>query len=85
MSMFIPKLSTVSAGPLGAGATDPVSTTEIVYVPYDAAYEAGFEDMLRRVPDLSKIREAIGYRPQVQLDRIVESVIEYTRSQSQDM
>jgi UDP-glucose 4-epimerase len=61
------------------------SRSPIVNVPYDAAYEAGFEDMQRRVPDLTKIRQAIGYEPKVGLERIVESVIEYTRAQTQDM
>jgi nucleoside-diphosphate-sugar epimerase len=41
--------------------TDSVS--EIVRVPYEDAYELGFEDMPRRAPDISKIRRLIGYRP----------------------
>ncbi len=60
------------------------SQSEIVSVPYEAAYEAGFEDMQRRVPDLTKIRRLIGYEPRVPLERIVESVIEYARAQSQE-
>ncbi len=61
------------------------SRSDIVSVPYDAAYEAGFEDMQRRVPDLTRIRELIGYEPRVSLEQIVESVIEYARSQSQEI
>ena len=56
------------------------SPSEIVTVPYDAAYEAGFEDMMRRIPDLTKVREAIGYEPRVQLNEIISEVIEYHRS-----
>jgi UDP-glucose 4-epimerase len=54
--------------------------SQIVTVPYDAAYEAGFEDMMRRIPDLTKVREAIGYEPRVQLDEMISEVIEYHRS-----
>jgi UDP-glucose 4-epimerase len=54
--------------------------SEIVLVPYDRAYEEGFEDMLRRVPDLSKLRALTGYEPQVQLDEILERVIAYFSS-----
>jgi UDP-glucose 4-epimerase len=53
------------------------SDSEIVFVPYDEAYEEGFEDMPRRVPDTSKVRELVGFRPQVELDRILQTVIEY--------
>jgi UDP-glucose 4-epimerase len=53
------------------------SASRIVFVPYDQAYEGGFEDMMRRVPDLSKVRKLIGYEPKIELDEIVRSVIEY--------
>lgn len=53
------------------------SQSEIVFVPYDEAYEEGFEDMPRRVPDTSKVRELVGFRPQVKLDGILQSVIAY--------
>jgi UDP-glucose 4-epimerase len=56
------------------------SKSEIVMVPYEQAYEEGFEDMLRRVPDLSKIGALIGYQPQVHLDAILDNVIEYFTS-----
>src|SRR5262249_5646658 len=56
------------------------SRSEIVLVPYSAAYEAGFEDMPRRVPDLTKIAALIGYRPTRTLDQILEDVVAFTRS-----
>ncbi len=57
------------------------SSSSIVFVPYDKAYEAGFEDMPRRVPDLRKVHDLVGYEPKVQLDEIITRVIEYFRSQ----
>jgi UDP-glucose 4-epimerase len=57
------------------------STSQIVCVPYDQAYEAGFEDMPRRVPDISKVRSLVGYEPTVELDEILQRVIEYFRQQ----
>jgi nucleoside-diphosphate-sugar epimerase len=56
------------------------SRSEILTIPYDQAYEAGFEDMPRRVPDLSRIRALIDYRPRIQLDEILETVIDYFRT-----
>jgi len=53
------------------------SNSSIEYVPYEKAYEEGFEDMHRRVPDLSKIRAAIGYEPKVSLGELLERVIDY--------
>jgi UDP-glucose 4-epimerase len=55
------------------------SASPIVTIPYDQAYEAGFEDMPRRVPDLRKIRAAIGYEPTVGLDEILTRVIAHMR------
>jgi UDP-glucose 4-epimerase len=51
------------------------SKSEIVHIPYDRAYEQGFEDMPRRVPDISKIQRLIGYVPTVDLEQILERVI----------
>jgi len=51
------------------------SASPIVTIPYDQAYEAGFEDMPRRVPDLSKIEQLIAYRPAVGLDEIITRVV----------
>jgi UDP-glucose 4-epimerase len=56
------------------------SASEIVTIPYDQAYEAGFEDMPRRVPDISRINRLIGYEPRVQLDEILERVIDHFRT-----
>jgi len=58
------------------------SESKTVFVPYDQAYEEGFEDMLRRVPDLSKIHKLIDYHATFDLDEILESVIDYHRSES---
>jgi UDP-glucose 4-epimerase len=55
------------------------SDSPIVFLPYDQAYEEGFEDMARRVPDISKLQALIGYRPTFGLDEILESVIDYRR------
>jgi UDP-glucose 4-epimerase len=57
------------------------STSDIVHIPYDQAYEAGFEDMPRRVPDISKVNTLIDYKPTVELDEIVTRVVEYFRQQ----
>jgi UDP-glucose 4-epimerase len=53
------------------------SSSEIVFVPYDEAYEEGFEDMPRRIPDISKVGELVGFRPNMNLDGILKSVIDY--------
>jgi len=56
------------------------SSSDIVRIPYEEAYEEGFEDMPRRVPSLSKIHALIGYQPTVALDGILDRVITATRS-----
>jgi len=53
------------------------SNSEIVFVPYDEAYEEGFEDMPRRVPDISKVTQLVGFKPELKLDGILEKVIAY--------
>ncbi len=55
------------------------SNSEIVYVPYELAYGPDFEDIRYRVPDISKIRQAIGYEPTLDLNGILERVIAYER------
>jgi UDP-glucose 4-epimerase len=55
------------------------SKSEIVMIPYDQAYEAGFEDMPRRVPDLTKIHQLIGYVPTVSVNEILTRVIDAIR------
>ncbi len=51
------------------------SQSEIVKVPYDQAYGEGFEDMPRRVPDITKLQKFTGYEPKVQLTEILTRVI----------
>jgi UDP-glucose 4-epimerase len=56
------------------------SRSEIVHVPYEEAYEQGFEDMRRRVPDISKIGAAIGWKPAISLEQVLKDVIEHFRA-----
>jgi UDP-glucose 4-epimerase len=56
------------------------SSSEIVTIPYEKAYEAGFEDMPRRVPALEKIHALVGYEPKLRLDEILTRVIEHMKS-----
>ena len=60
------------------------SPSEVVLVPYEEAYEQGFEDMRRRVPDLSKIRRLINYEPSVALPKILSEIIEHHRGQRRE-
>ena len=60
------------------------SKSEIVTVPYDEAYEEGFEDMPRRVPDTSKVAALVGFKAAVTLDQILQSVIEYYSGRQSD-
>ncbi len=53
------------------------SSSRIVMVPYEQAYEQGFEDMMRRLPDLTKAFRTIGYQPSFNLDRILQDTIKY--------
>src|SRR5262249_56601204 len=53
------------------------SESRIVLVPYERAYKEGFEDMMRRVPDLTKISRAIGYHPSMDLDEILLNTVRY--------
>jgi UDP-glucose 4-epimerase len=53
------------------------SNSEIVFMPYDEAYEEGFEDMPRRVPDITKINQLVGFRPEMTLEGILQSVISF--------
>jgi UDP-glucose 4-epimerase len=56
------------------------SSAEVTFVPYDVAYEEGFEDMERRIPDTTKIRERIGWTPTKSLDEILADVIDEHRA-----
>jgi UDP-glucose 4-epimerase len=53
------------------------SESEIVFVPYDEAYEEGFEDMPRRIPDITKVQQLVGFAPSMKLDGILQSVIDH--------
>ena len=57
------------------------SKSEITFVPYDEAYEEGFEDMPRRIPDISKVNGRVGFQPEKSLDGILDSVIEFHSEQ----
>lgn len=53
------------------------SSSPIQFVPYDKAYEPGFEDMLRRIPSLAKLKDLTGFRPTTPLTQIIDDVIAY--------
>jgi UDP-glucose 4-epimerase len=55
------------------------SSSEIVYIPYGKAYEEGFEDMPRRIPDITKIGAAINWEPTIPLAKVLTDVIEFLR------
>jgi len=50
------------------------SSSEIIQVPYSEAYPEGFEDMQRRVPDISKIKQVLGWEPEINLDQIIKDI-----------
>lgn len=56
------------------------SESRIVRIPYEEAYAEGFEDMQRRVPDVSKLERMIGYRPATPLDQVIQDVIAERRT-----
>ena len=56
------------------------SRSPIELVPYTDAYEKGFEDMRRRVPDISKIGSLVGWKPELSLESILADIIEYEKS-----
>ena len=58
------------------------SDSGIQYIPYDEAYAPGFEDMMRRVPSVDKLRSLTNFRPTTPLDVIIDRVIEHLRSES---
>ncbi len=58
------------------------SDSEIMFVPYAEAYEEGFEDMPRRVPDTTKINALIGFKPEIKLDGILQKVIAHYSGQN---
>jgi UDP-glucose 4-epimerase len=56
------------------------SASGLVYVPYDQVYGQGIEDMVHRKPSIEKIAAAIGWRPSLDLDRILADVIDHART-----
>jgi len=71
----------ITIGALAKLVRDRVNPAlKIEFIPYEKAYETGFEDMMRRVPDLSKIKALIGYQPTLGVEQIVEKVLEYEKA-----
>jgi UDP-glucose 4-epimerase len=62
------------------GRSRAVAGSRVRLVPYDEAYEAGFEDMSRRAPDLRRIREATGWEPKIPLVATLRDIIEHERA-----
>jgi UDP-glucose 4-epimerase len=58
------------------------SDSEIVHIPYDEAYEGGFEDMARRIPDTTKLENAIGWRREHDLAQMLADVIAFQQGQT---
>ena len=78
----------ISIGELAKSVIDAVgSASKISLTPYEEAYEAGFEDMERRVPDISRIRSLTGWAPTLTLDQMIADVTEFQRRslQTQEM
>jgi UDP-glucose 4-epimerase len=61
------------------------SESEVVLVPYEDAYESGFEDLPRRIPDISKIGQVLGWRPTRNLGEILDDVIRAEREAAVDV
>ncbi|MFH1613249.1 MAG: GDP-mannose 4,6-dehydratase [bacterium] len=53
------------------------SNSIIEYISYEKAYESGFEDLKKRIPDLSKIKKLINYQPKINIDNLLKRTIEY--------
>jgi UDP-glucose 4-epimerase len=71
----------ITIGALARLVRDRVDPSlKIDLIPYEKAYEAGFEDMMRRVPDLTKIKALIGYQPTLGVEQIVDKVLEFEKT-----
>jgi UDP-glucose 4-epimerase len=71
----------ISIGDLAKMVIDvTASTSSIEMIPYEDAYAPGFEDMQRRIPDISKIKSVIGWAPTRDLETIIRDIAEYQRS-----
>ena len=58
------------------------SSSGITHVPYDVAYEVGFEDMERRVPDITKILNAVDWEPTLTLEQMISDVLAFERGRT---
>ena len=56
------------------------SASEIIYIPYEKAYKYGFEDMQRRMPDISKAHNIFGFKPRKDLQDIIRDIIDEMKS-----
>jgi UDP-glucose 4-epimerase len=61
------------------------SRSELVHIPYTEAYAEGFEDMPRRVPDVRRLEQTIGFRPSTPLSRIIADVLDHERARIEVM
>jgi len=61
------------------------SSSDIEYIPYDRAYEPGFEDMMRRVPSVDKLEALTGFRPSTSLNEIIDRVAAFFRQETESM
>jgi UDP-glucose 4-epimerase len=61
------------------------SSSPICYIPYDQAYEDGFEDMPRRIPSTDKIERCIGWHPSTSLDTTIDLIAEYFRQRQKPL
>jgi UDP-glucose 4-epimerase len=59
------------------------SNSQISHIPYDQAYEEGFEDMMRRIPSIEKISKCIGWKPVTPLDATIDSIINFFKGKDQ--
>jgi UDP-glucose 4-epimerase len=57
------------------------SASRVEYIPYEEAFGPGFEDMPRRVPDLGKIQDLVGYRPEMSLEGLLSHTIQHIRQE----
>ncbi len=60
-----------------SGRRQTAEDDRIAFIPYAEAYEAGFEDMRRRVPDTTKIRALLGWEPETRLDETIQRIIDF--------
>lgn len=70
----------ITINQLAQAIADKTGTaSRIVHVPYNEAYAPGFEDMRRRIPDITKIQSTIGWQPQLGLNKIIDDVVGFEK------